>query len=106
MIILKFCSQRKKNEKKARSRATRRCNSDESETTTTNSFDVTTNDEFKRFFIFFNYLFLIFFKGLTWAFIKTIYQLIIVETLFVNLWFRLLVMVLLMVLIVEEECLC
>lgn len=36
--------QRKKNEKKARSRATRRCNSDESET---NSFDVT-NDEFER----------------------------------------------------------
>nr|CAD2189541.1 unnamed protein product [Meloidogyne enterolobii] len=43
--------QRKKNEKKARSRATRRCNSDESETTTTNSFDVTTNDEFKRSYL-------------------------------------------------------
>ncbi|CAK5085215.1 unnamed protein product [Meloidogyne enterolobii] len=44
--------QRKKNEKKARSRATRRCNSDESETTTsTNSFDVATNDEFKRSYL-------------------------------------------------------
>ncbi|KAF7639234.1 hypothetical protein Mgra_00001195 [Meloidogyne graminicola] len=39
--------QRKKNEKKARSRATRRCNSDETDTSTANSLDVT-SDGFER----------------------------------------------------------
>ena len=98
-VLYLILSQRKKNEKKARSRATRRCNSDETETTS--ALDMT-NDGFEQYFLILFY-FYIFYLGLSWEFIihKASSHLIIMVALFAKLWPLQAVVVM-----VEGECRC